>query len=208
MDLLPKTNDGYARKQYWEDRYASDDAVFDWFKSFAEIESILTELIPNKTSRILMLGCGNSPLSEQMYDAGYTNIVNIDYSANVIAKMKARTQDRPLMTWQEMDIRSLEFPAESFDVAIDKGTMDALLAVKGDVWNPPSSAVKDCNQEVDEVLRVLIPGGLFIYLTFGQPHFRKQYLTREHTSLEIRKLGESFHYFLYLLRRSLAFHET
>jgi len=77
-----------------------------------------------------------------------------------------------------------------------------MLAFKGDVWNPPTSAVSDCNQEVDEVLRVLKPGGIFIYCTFGQKHFRKQYLQRENTTLEIRELGESFHYFLYLLRRS------
>jgi hypothetical protein len=101
---------------------SSDDSVFDWFKSFKEIESILNKLIPDKSSHIIMLGCGNSTLSEdvsfhvhlrklnlpsckridseftQMYDAGYTNIVNIDYSASCIAKMKSRTRDRPLMT--------------------------------------------------------------------------------------------------------------
>lgn len=31
-----------------------------------------------------MLGCGNSKLSEQMYEAGYHNIVNIDISDSVI----------------------------------------------------------------------------------------------------------------------------
>lgn len=31
-----------------------------------------------------MLGCGNSKLSEQMYEAGYTNIFNIDISPAVI----------------------------------------------------------------------------------------------------------------------------
>ena len=44
------------------------------------------------------------------------------------------------------------------------------------------------------------PGGVFIYLTFGQPHFRKRYLTRPGTSLEVRALGEAFHYYLYILR--------
>ena len=44
------------------------------------------------------------------------------------------------------------------------------------------------------------PGGIFIYLTFGQPHFRKRYLTRPGTTLEVRALGEAFHYYLYILR--------
>jgi hypothetical protein len=33
-----------------------------------------------KETRILMLGCGNSTLGEEMYDAGYHGIVNIDVS--------------------------------------------------------------------------------------------------------------------------------
>ena len=47
---------------------------------------------------------------------------------------------------------------------------------------------------------VLKPGGVFIYLTFGQPHFRRRYLDRPGTALEIRKLGDAFHYFLYIVR--------
>jgi hypothetical protein len=34
----------------------------------------------------------------------------------------------------EMDVRHLQFGDGSFDVAIDKGTMDAMLTSKGDVW--------------------------------------------------------------------------
>ncbi|KAG8799879.1 hypothetical protein FRC17_007012 [Serendipita sp. 399] len=178
-----------------------DDGVFDWFKSFKDVEGHFSALIPDKSASILMLGCGNSTLSEEMYDAGYTNIVNVDYSGIVIEKMKARNEGRPLMQWLEMDVRNLAFDSASFDIAIDKGTMDAMLAVKGDVWNPPKSAVDDCNREVDEVIRVLKEGGIFLYLTFGQPHFRKQYLSRDKTSLDILTLGEMFHYFLYVLRR-------
>lgn len=48
---------------------------------------------------------------------------------------------------------------------------------------------------------VLRKGGIFLYLTFGQPHFRRRYLTRPDTSLEIRQLGEAFHYYLYILKK-------
>jgi len=33
------------------------------------------------------------------------------------------------------------------------GTMDAMMAVKGDVWNPPEQVVQDCTKEVQEVMR-------------------------------------------------------
>jgi hypothetical protein len=43
-------------------------------------------------------------------------------------------ESKPEMEWLEMDIRDLKFDSESFDVVIDKGTMDAMLTSKGDVW--------------------------------------------------------------------------
>ncbi|KAJ3812498.1 S-adenosyl-L-methionine-dependent methyltransferase [Lentinula lateritia] len=204
MDILPESNDQYGTKQYWNQRYAQedDDASFDWFKSYSEIADILRSLIPEKRSRILMLGCGNSKLSEDMYDDGYHNIVNTDYSSIIIEKMKQRHADaRPQMEWHEMDVRDLKFDGSSFDVAIDKGTMDAMMTAKGDIWNPPQQVVDDCTKEVSEVIRTLRKEmGVFIYLTFGQPHFRKRYLTVPGTKLEIRELGEAFHYYLYILR--------
>lgn len=36
-----------------------------------------------------------------------------------------------------MDVRELSFDTDSFDVAIDKGTMDAMMTAKGDVWVRP-----------------------------------------------------------------------
>jgi len=33
-----------------------------------------------------------------------------------------------------MDVRDLKFDDASFDIAIDKGTMDAMMTAKGDVW--------------------------------------------------------------------------
>lgn len=39
---------------------------FDWFKSYSDLADIIHELIPDKSSKILMLGCGNSKLSEDV----------------------------------------------------------------------------------------------------------------------------------------------
>ncbi|KAH9920813.1 S-adenosyl-L-methionine-dependent methyltransferase [Amylocystis lapponica] len=201
---LPHSNEEYGTKEYWDQRYSqeSDNASYDWFKSYADVADIIRELIPDKTARILMLGCGNSTLSEDMYEDGYKNIVNTDYSGILIEKMRQRHHKvRPEMEWHEMDIRNLILDSDSFDVAIDKGTMDAMMTTKGDVWEPPQEVIDNCNREVDEVLRVLRkPGGVFVYLTFGQPHFRRRYLSRPGTTLEIRELGEAFHYYMYILK--------
>jgi len=137
-----------------------------------------------------------------MYDDGYKSITNVDYSSVVIDQMQRRHSTlRPEMEWVVADVRELPFDAGTFDVAFDKGTMDAMMTAKGDVWDPPERVERNCNREVDDALRVLRSAGLFLYLTFGQPHFRKRYLSKPSTQLEIRQLGEAFHYYFYILRR-------
>ena len=71
----------YGIQSYWEDRYLENTKeTFEWLLSWKDIKNIVDEIIPSKDSRILHLGCGNSVLSEVMYDEGYINIVNVDYS--------------------------------------------------------------------------------------------------------------------------------
>ncbi|KAL0953390.1 hypothetical protein HGRIS_004629 [Hohenbuehelia grisea] len=204
IDVLPGKNEEYGTQEYWDTRYTqeSEGSSFDWFKTYAEIAPFLREYLPDKSARILMLGCGNSKMSEEMWDDGYKNITNVDYSSVIIEKMRRQHEEvRPEMQWLQMDVRKLDFEDGSFDVAIDKGTMDAMMTQKGDIWNPPDDVVENCKREVDEVLRVLRRDtGVFLYLTFGQPHFRKRHLTRPGTELQVKELGESFHYYLYTVR--------
>jgi hypothetical protein len=139
-----------------------------------------------------------------------------------------------------MDVRSLAFQPDSFDVVIDKGknrpdacplpnpisrnihfrnygrdddcqkrrlgklpNLDGFLTQFARSQNPAPEVIQNCTKEIDEVMRVLRPGsGVFLYLTFGQPHFRRRYLQRDGTSIEVRELGEAFHYYLYILRMS------
>ncbi|KAG0163213.1 hypothetical protein DFQ28_000257 [Apophysomyces sp. BC1034] len=100
-----------------------------------------------------------------------------------------------------MDIRNLTFGDETFDVIIDKGTMDALMCDRGDVWDPSEDLIADVKGEVDEVERVLKVGGSFIYITFGQPHFRKRHLTRDCWDIRVTTMGDAFHYFFYSMRK-------
>lgn len=167
---------------------------------------LFDDLIPNRTARILMLGCGNSTLSPSMHTAGYTNIVNIDYSTTLIQRLTARFPDQ---TFLVQDITTLHHPssltllggAASFDVALDKGTMDALMAEGrgASPWNPGEKVVRDVRQMLKGVDTVLRPGGKLIYITFGQPHFRRRWLEEvDGWHVETRTLGDMFHYFVYV----------
>ena len=75
-------------------------------------------------------------LSEDMYNDGYRNIVNIDFSSIVINNMKRKCQRLVDMDWIVMDITNMSFAPCSFDVVVEKTTLDALLVEEKDVWNP------------------------------------------------------------------------
>jgi len=116
----------YGSPEYWDQFYKSSggDGVREWFHGF-ELLRELFERHLRRTDRILMVGCGNSALSADMFAAGYENIVNIDASMVVIRQMLRR---QPEMDWRHMDECNMaEFRTGSFDAVIDKGTLDAIL---------------------------------------------------------------------------------
>jgi hypothetical protein len=69
----------YAKAAYWDDRYTQDPETFEWFQSYDGIKSSLKQYINDK-SRVLVVGCGNSALSEQIYSNLSKKVVSIDIS--------------------------------------------------------------------------------------------------------------------------------
>lgn len=54
----------YAKKDFWEERYAGKKLLFDWYVEYPELkESFEGAFNLQKSAKILMLGCGNSKLS-------------------------------------------------------------------------------------------------------------------------------------------------
>lgn len=91
----------YGDPKYWDKRYSENaGSMFDWLEDYHSLSPLLKELIPDKEAKILIIGCGNAPLSEEMYDDGYHNILNLDISSVVIEQMTIRNSEkRPLMKY-------------------------------------------------------------------------------------------------------------
>jgi hypothetical protein len=51
--------------------------------------------------------------------------------------------------WCVMDVRELQLPDHSVDVAIDKGTLDAMI--HGSLWDPPDDVRDNVGRYVNEV---------------------------------------------------------
>jgi len=197
---LPAANEHYKDVEYWNKRYMTED-TYEWFKGYQSFCNILRQKIQTN-EKILILGCGNSPLSEAMYRDGYTSITNIDYSPVVIDKMKFKHSDLK-MEWLVMDATNLNFPAGHFDVVLEKGTLDAMMVEEKNPWSISESTKKLVDDVLTETSRVLNEKGKFISITFAQPHFRWPLYaqTRFGWSVEEEVFGESFHYFLYTMRK-------
>ena len=153
MDL-PDKNVNYKLKEYWDKRYTKEDN-FEWCKGYDDFKQFIHEHA-RKCDRILMLGCGNSTLSEEMYKDGYRNIVNIDFSPVVIENMKRKCKDLVEMEWMVMDIMSMTFSTSSFDVVIEKATLDALMVGEKDLWNPSEETRRNMDCVLLKVFNVFI----------------------------------------------------
>ncbi|ETW06627.1 hypothetical protein H310_02822 [Aphanomyces invadans] len=174
---LPKDNREYGKQEYWDSRFESEES-YDWLARYNDVATLLDQYV-RTDQRILIVGCGNSTFSVDLYEAGYTNIVNLDFSTVVIDRMRAKySVSHPLMTWIVGDMLTLteSFAPQSFDVVIDKAAMDALMVEGGDTWSPPSHLLAAGHQMCAGVQSVLTATGTFIQISFGQPHFRKRYL--------------------------------
>ncbi|XP_068699197.1 EEF1A lysine methyltransferase 4-like [Montipora foliosa] len=200
MDL-PDSNVSYKIQEYWDERFSKEE-TFEWCKSYADLKHLLCENV-QKSDRILMLGCGNSRLSEDMYNDGYRNITNIDFSPVVIENMTRKCRGMVDMQWMVMDITKLSFDQSSFDVVLEKASIDALLVEEADPWSPSENARMTMDCVFSQVSQILTTGGRFISITFSQPHFRKPLLAKSQYgwSISTSTFGESFHFFFYVMEK-------
>jgi 2-polyprenyl-3-methyl-5-hydroxy-6-metoxy-1,4-benzoquinol methylase len=83
--LLLKNMAHYGKVEYWEDRYDKDREQYDWYQRYTGVKDMITQYITRDT-KILMLGCGNAKLSEEMFNDGFKNIENVDISNTVITQ--------------------------------------------------------------------------------------------------------------------------
>eukprot|EP00408_Alexandrium_pacificum_P047100 CAMPEP_0171240980 /NCGR_PEP_ID=MMETSP0790-20130122/44831_1 /TAXON_ID=2925 /ORGANISM="Alexandrium catenella, Strain OF101" /LENGTH=248 /DNA_ID=CAMNT_0011707519 /DNA_START=30 /DNA_END=773 /DNA_ORIENTATION=+ len=167
---------------YWNSRYQEDPEPFEWLESFADLQAMLEEISGGrKTIRVLHVGCGNSCLTERMYDDGYEEIVNIDNSAVVIEQMRTRNAGRPGMSWLEMDATNMAaFPDRSFDLVVDKSVLDTFACT--------DNALVTVATYLKEVTRCLKHGGTYLCVSYGAPSTRLNFLELGHLEWSLRQV--------------------
>ncbi|KAK6122872.1 hypothetical protein DH2020_043398 [Rehmannia glutinosa] len=183
-----QTSHDIQSKEHWDQFYTttSCDVYSELYAEWPQLQSLLTSqlLSPSSSSLqqsesatgapppsavqseeviILVPGCGNSRLSEHLYDAGFTNITNVDFSEVVISYMLNRNiRERPRMKWHVMDMTSMKFENETFDAVVDKEGLDGLM--------DPNLGPRLGNLYLSQVKRLLKAGGKYICVTLAKHH--------------------------------------
>ena len=92
MPSLPDEYPDYSSVDYWNNRfqYRKYDSYEDWYLTYSDLESYISSCLiensePNLEAEILVIGCGLSSLSEDIYQyGGFEYITNIDFSKTLI----------------------------------------------------------------------------------------------------------------------------
>ncbi|GLT39685.1 hypothetical protein SLA2020_138630 [Shorea laevis] len=161
----------YGDALYWDARYVAEQGgAFDWYQRYSSLRPFVRKYVPT-AARVLMVGCGNALMSEDMVQDGYEDVMNIDISSVAIEVMRRKYEHVPQLKYMLMDVRDMSFfPDESFDSIIDKGTLDSLMCGSD---APISSA-----RMLGEVSRLLKPGGTYMLITYGDPTVRMPHVNR------------------------------
>ncbi|KAL5562584.1 hypothetical protein UlMin_032331 [Ulmus minor] len=211
--VAPSSVSAYVDPSYWDERFSNEEH-YEWLKDYSQFRHLVQPHL-NPTLSVLELGCGNSRLSEELYRDGITNITCSDLSPIAVENKQKQLLSKGFKEIKvlQADMLDLPFSNECFDIIIEKGTMDVLFVDSGDPWKPKPATVTKVMKMLKGVHRVLKPDGIFISISFGQPHFRRPffYAPEFSWSFESNTFGEAFHYFVYSLKkgkRSLGGKET
>lgn len=173
------TPKNYSNQAYWEYRY-QQPFIFDWLEPFETLIPYLNKILTKDAQiKILHVGCGNSELAEEI--AKYYNIqtiTNIDCSKTVIQFMQEKTKNNyPSMEWITMDVTSVNFKDESYDIIIDKCTCDSLYC-----YEQPIQAVLTYYKEM---YRVLKNGGIMLMISYADESMRMEHLKSKFLQVDV-----------------------
>ncbi|KAI8779458.1 methyltransferase-like protein 13 [Biomphalaria glabrata] len=186
MDLLPTSHTEFSNPDYWDNFFKKRGKIpFEWYGEYPQLQFVLHKYI-SPSNIVLVVGCGNSALSETMYDNGLQKLVNIDISDTVIRQMSERNkQKRPNMVFEKVDVTQMGYPDGHFHVALDKGTLDALLV------SEEMEFVSKVHLMFAQIVRCLKFGGRYILVSLLQDHVQRvllEYFTNLGWPIRIHKI--------------------
>jgi len=173
---LPSSHSQFSSAAYWDSAFASNPNQFEWYGSTQDIlpfmitksaaaSSSSSTSTNNNINKTLVLGCGNSSLSNDLVSVKFSSdITSLDFSQVVIDQMKRKYPD-PKLNWVLGDMLALPDDWRStFNVVMDKGALDALIA------EDSPTALSQAQTLFSEIRKVLAPNGTYYLVSLLQSH--------------------------------------
>jgi ubiquinone/menaquinone biosynthesis C-methylase UbiE len=117
-----------------------------------------------------------------MFQDGFTNITDVDFSENAVKIMQERYKERNIkINYEQMNVTEMtEFEKGQFQAVLDKGTLDSILCGE--------DAIPIVYKYLREVDRVLSDKGIFICISYGdEEHIIVQIPMKGNDSLQNSK---------------------
>mmetsp|Transcript_15947 Transcript_15947/g.24037 ORF Transcript_15947/g.24037 Transcript_15947/m.24037 type:complete len:284 (-) Transcript_15947:208-1059(-) len=172
---------------FWEARFNDEKKngakPEDWVVGSSEVlHYVVREMkgfeFDPKSTDILLLACGTSPLVAKLHDLGWQSITCTDISESAIAIQKdLHGKTRPKIHFQVADASRLSeiFPKKRFDVVIDKTGIDSIM-FRSKRRKGPYIA----RRVFGEISKVLKSSGVFLMVSTSK--FRTHLLLEPDTS--------------------------
>eukprot|EP00629_Pelagomonadales_sp_RCC1024_P002412 CAMPEP_0119282990 /NCGR_PEP_ID=MMETSP1329-20130426/27654_1 /TAXON_ID=114041 /ORGANISM="Genus nov. species nov., Strain RCC1024" /LENGTH=98 /DNA_ID=CAMNT_0007283655 /DNA_START=96 /DNA_END=388 /DNA_ORIENTATION=- len=93
----------YGTVDFWDEWYLEEEHAggYDWLFAYEDVGPAVEALL-TPDARVLVIGCGNSPFSSELFARGYRNLTNVDNCAQIIAAQRSKY---PMLTWTVADAR-------------------------------------------------------------------------------------------------------
>ena len=144
------------QKQYWNEVSSSKEFTIPLYMD-------LFSRYVTKEDRILDVGCGYGRVMNELYGLGYRDLIGIDFSKGMIER---GSKQFPYLDLREKKDEKIDLEDDSVDAVL-------LIAVLTCIYRD-----EDQKQLIDEITRVLRPGGILYigdYLLGEDERNRKRY---------------------------------
>ena len=161
---------------------------FEWLCDFEYLKPLFQMLMCEKFKaaehvRVLEVGCGSSTLAIDLYNEfdSKISVVSIDNDPHCIDYMKRLHSNIPNLTWMvydmiecaDVDGKTEHLVSQSFDVIVDKGSLDAML-------------VEGCiSPMLCEMYRLLKVGGVYFLCSLHPQQLLEPLLSRSPLGLSV-----------------------
>jgi 2-polyprenyl-3-methyl-5-hydroxy-6-metoxy-1,4-benzoquinol methylase len=108
-------------------------------------------------------------MSESLYDDGFTQITNIDFSPIAVKIMTQKYLESDYkIEYHEMNVFDMKnLKSSEYNAIIDKGTLDSILCGE--------NVLPNIGNLMKEIFRLLAPDGLYFCISYGDEDHRRSF---------------------------------